>query len=58
MATILNLPTVGPVYVAALQQQDMYMAGTVLVFITMMMLIGNILSDFALAALDPRVRLG
>ncbi|MBN2048725.1 MAG: ABC transporter permease [Anaerolineaceae bacterium] len=57
MATVLNLPTVGPVYVAALQQQDMYMAGTVLVFMTFLLLVGNILADFALAALDPRVRL-
>ena len=58
MATVLNLPTIGPLYVKALQQQDMYMAGTVLIFMTLLMLIGNILADFTLAAIDPRVRLG
>lgn len=57
MATVLNLPTVGPLYVKALQQQDMYMAGTVLISMTLLMLIGNILADFGLAAMDPRVRL-
>ncbi len=57
VATVLNLPTVGPVYVEALQSQDMYLAGTVLVFIVMMTLIGNLLADLMLAALDPRIRL-
>ena len=57
MATVLNLPTIGPLYVQALQQQDMYMAGTVLIFITFLLLIGNILADLGLAAIDPRVRL-
>jgi len=57
VATVLNLPTVGPVYVEALQSQDMYLAGTVLVFIVLMTLIGNLLADLMLAALDPRIRL-
>jgi len=54
---VLGLPTIGPLYVEALQRQDMYMAGTVLVFIVMMMLIGNLLADLALVWLDPRIRL-
>lgn len=57
VATVLNLPTVGPLYVLALQSQDMYLAGTVLVFIVLMTLIGNLLADLTLAALDPRIRL-
>ena len=57
VATVLNLPTVGPVYVEALQSQDMYLAGTVLVFIVLMTLVGNLLADLMLAALDPRIRL-
>ena len=57
VAIVLGLPTIGPLYVEALQRQDMYMAGTVLVFIVMMMLIGNLLSDLALVWLDPRIRL-
>lgn len=57
VATVLNLPTVGPLYVQALQSQDMYLAGTVLVFIVFMTLIGSLLADLLLAALDPRIRL-
>jgi len=57
VAIVLGLPTIGPLYVEALQRQDMYMAGTILVFIVMMMLIGNLLADLALVWLDPRIRL-
>jgi len=57
VAIVLGLPTVGPLYVTALQKQDMYMAGTILVFIVMMMLIGNLLADLALVWIDPRIRL-
>jgi peptide/nickel transport system permease protein len=57
VAIVLGLPTIGPLYVQALQVQDMYMAGTVLVFIVMLLLIGNLLSDLMLAWLDPRIRL-
>jgi len=57
VAIVLGLPTIGPLYVDALQSQDMYMAGTILVFVVMMMLIGNLLADLALVWLDPRIRL-
>jgi len=57
VAIVLGLPTVGPLYVDALQKQDMYMAGTVLVFIVMLLLVGNLLADLALVWLDPRIRL-
>ncbi len=57
VGTVLNLPTVGPLYVRALQRQDMYLAGTVLVFIVGVTMIGNLLADLTLAALDPRIRL-
>ncbi len=57
MAKVLNLPTVGPMFIEALQKQDMYMAGTCLVFIVMLILAGNLLADLTLAALDPRIRL-
>jgi peptide/nickel transport system permease protein len=57
VGTVLNLPTIGPLYVRALQRQDMYLAGTVLVFIVGVTMIGNLLADLTLAALDPRIRL-
>lgn len=54
---VLNLPTMGPLYINALLRQDMYMAGTVLVFIVLLLLVGSILADLVLAWLDPRIRL-
>lgn len=55
--TVLGLPTIGPLYIRALMTQDMYMAGTVLVLIVSLLLVGNLLSDLVLAWIDPRVRL-
>jgi len=56
VATILNLPTLGPLFLRALQVQDMYLAGTILLFMTFMLLIGNLLADIALTIADPRIR--
>ncbi len=57
LALILNLPTIGPVFIQALLVQDSYMAGTCLVFLIILTLLGNLLADFALAWSDPRIRL-
>jgi peptide/nickel transport system permease protein len=54
---VLNLPTMGPLYIQALLTQDMFMAGTVLVFIVLSLLVGSIVADIVLAAVDPRIRL-
>jgi peptide/nickel transport system permease protein len=54
---VLSLPTVGPLYIQALISQDMYMAGTVLVLIVFLLLVGNLVTDLVLAWIDPRVRL-
>lgn len=54
---VLNLPTIGPLYINALISQDMYMAGTVLVLIVFLLLIGTLVTDLVLAWIDPRVRL-
>lgn len=56
VAWVLNLPTIGPMYIQALIRADMYLAGTILVFIVVMLLIGNLLADIALAWADPRIR--
>ncbi len=55
---VLNLPTIGPLYINALIRQEMYMAGTVLVFFVLTIMVGSLLADLTLAALDPRIRLG
>jgi peptide/nickel transport system permease protein len=54
---VLSLPTMGPLYIRALLTQDMFTAGTVLVFITLFVLVGALLADLALAWVDPRIRL-
>ncbi len=55
VSTVLNLPTSGPLFFQALIQQDMYLAGTFLVFFAVALLIGNLLADIMLAWLDPRI---
>ncbi len=54
---VLNLPTIGPLFVNSLIKQDMYLAVTFLMLLSIMLVIGNLLADLALAWLDPRVRL-
>ena len=56
VSIVLSLPTSGPIYFAALRQQDMYLAGTFLVFLAGMLVIGNFLADILLVWVDPRVR--
>ena len=57
VAVVLSLPTTGPMMLSALQSQDMYLAGSFLMFLAFLTVIGVLLSDLALAALDPRIRL-
>ncbi len=57
VAIVLSLPTTGPLLVRALQAQDMYLAGSFLMFLAILTVIGVLISDIALAMLDPRVRL-
>jgi peptide/nickel transport system permease protein len=57
VSIVLNLPTIGPLYVEALRKLDMFMAGTCIIFFTVLLLIGNLLADIALSWADPRIRL-
>jgi peptide/nickel transport system permease protein len=57
VAIVLSLPTTGPLLIRALQAQDMYLAGSFLMFLAILTVIGVLISDIALALLDPRVRL-
>ncbi len=54
---VLSLPTTGPMLLGALQSQDMYLAGSFLMFLAFLTVIGVLVSDMALAMLDPRIRL-
>ena len=57
VAVVMSLPTTGPILLAALQSQDMYLAGSFLMFLAMLTVFGVLVSDISLALLDPRIRL-
>ena len=57
VSVVLSLPTTGPMLLDALRSQDMYLAGSFLMFLALLTVVGMFLSDLALAALDPRIRL-
>jgi peptide/nickel transport system permease protein len=57
VSVVLDLPTTGQMLVQALRSQDMYLAGSFLMFQALMVVIGVFMSDLALAVLDPRIRL-
>ena len=57
-AIVLSLETTGPMLIKALQSQDMYLAGSFLMFLAFLTVIGVLVSDIALALLDPRIRFG
>lgn len=58
VSVVMSLPTVGPVLVSALQSQDQFLSGFILLFVAVLTLIGMLISDLLLAVLDPRIRLG
>ncbi len=55
-AVVLSLPTVGPLLLRSLLSQDMYLAGAIILFVSILTVIGTLLSDILLAWLDPRIR--
>jgi peptide/nickel transport system permease protein len=57
VSIVMSLPTLGPMLLSALRSQDMYLAGSFLMFMSFLTVIGVFASDLALAALDPRIRL-
>jgi len=57
VSVVMSLPTTGPMLLEALRSQDMYLAGSFLMFMSFLTVIGVFISDLALAMLDPRIRL-
>ena len=55
-AIVMNLQIQGPVLLAAWKGQDMYLAGTIVMIQAVLVVVGTLLSDIALAWLDPRIR--
>jgi peptide/nickel transport system permease protein len=58
VSVVLSLPTTGPMLLGALKTQDVNLAATFLLFVATLTVIGMLISDLALAALDPRIRFG
>ena len=57
VSAVMSLPTTGPMLLSALQSQDMYLAGSFLMFLAVLTVVGMFVSDVLLAMLDPRIRL-
>lgn len=56
-AIVLNLPTTGPLLYGALISQDMYLAGSTIMFLSFLIVVGTLISDILLAWADPRIRM-
>jgi peptide/nickel transport system permease protein len=57
VSLVLGLPTVGPLLLKALIAQDMFLAGTIVLLLGVMTVVGTLISDIALVWIDPRIRL-
>jgi len=57
VGTVLNIPTVGPLLLDALMNQDMYLAGAIVFLLGFLTIVGTLISDILLAILDPRIRI-
>ena len=55
-AIVLNLPTIGPLLFQALLNQDMYLAGSIIMFLSFLTILGTFISDILLVWIDPRIR--
>ena len=58
ISAVMSLPTTGPMLLSSLRSQDMYLAGSFLMFLAALTVAGMFVSDILLALLDPRIRLG
>jgi peptide/nickel transport system permease protein len=57
VSVVMSLPTTGPLLLRALLAQDMYLAGSLILLISVLTIIGTLISDILLAMTDPRIRL-
>ena len=56
VSVVLSLPTVGPLLLRSLMSQDMYLAGAFVLLLSILTMVGTLLSDVMLALVDPRIR--
>jgi peptide/nickel transport system permease protein len=57
VSAVMSLPTTGPMLLSSLRSQDMFLAGSFLMFLAVLTVVGMLVSDILLAILDPRIRL-
>ncbi len=55
---VIGLPTIGPVLLRALQTEDMFLAGSIVLILSVLTLVGTLVSDLLLAIIDPRIKHG
>ncbi len=58
VSIVLSLPTAGPMYLTALKSQDMFLAGSFVLMLSVLAVIGMLISDILLGIIDPRIRFG
>ncbi len=58
VSLVMNIPTTGPLLLTALLNQDMYLAGSIILILSCLTVIGTLISDILLTWLDPRIRFG
>ncbi len=56
VSIVMGLPTVGPLLMRSLLNEDIYLAGTLIMMTSVLLVVGNLLADLALAWVDPRIR--
>ena len=56
MAIVISIPTIGPLLLSALQAQDMYLAGGIVLILGSFTMAGVLVSDLLLVVVDPRIR--
>jgi peptide/nickel transport system permease protein len=55
-AIVMNIPSAGPMFYNSLVTQDIYLSAGFLLMISALVVIGNLIADFMMAVLDPRIR--
>ncbi len=58
VSVVLSLPTMGPILLTAIQAEDVYLAGFIILMLGVLTVIGTLISDILLAVVDPRIKLG
>lgn len=56
VSLVLNIPTLAPLFLNALKNQDMFLAGSIVLILSALTVIGTLISDILLALVDPRIR--